>query len=128
MQQARLKIYCLSYYHVNSDESLVLNQTARFINGQLFLALTCLAPILITSGQVLSFSRTIIIAEVKDYSTDEKRDIFNTFEMEDQKDQDIPIDPFDLMNRLKRAGAMNNATTPSDALDEALNAFDESEY
>ena len=48
--------------------------------------------------------------------------------MEDQNDQGLPIDPFDLMNRLKQAGAMNNATTPSDALDEALNAFDESEY
>ena len=40
----------------------------------------------------------------------------------------MPIDPFTLMNRLKQAGAMNDATTPSDALDEALNAFDQSEY
>ena len=31
------------------------------------------------------------------------------------------------MNRLKQVGAMNNATTPSDALDAALNAFDQSE-
>ena len=123
-----LKFYCLSYYHVNSDESLVLNQTARFINGQLFLALTCLAPILIIAGQVFSSSRTIRISEVKNYSTDEKRDIYSTFDTEDQIDQGLPIDPFDLMNRLKQAGAMNNATTPSDALDEALNAFDQSEY
>ena len=123
-----LKFYCLSYYHVNSDESLVLNQTARFINGQLLLAFTCLAPILITAGQVFSSSRTIRISELKNYSTDEKRDIYSTFDTEDQIDQGLPIDPFDLMNRLKQAGAMNNATTPSDALDEALNAFDQSEY
>ena len=123
-----LKFYCLSYYHVNSDESLVLNQTARFINGQLLLAFTCLAPILITAGQVFSSSRTISISEVKNYSTDEKRDIYSTFDTEDQIDQGLPIDPFDLMNRLKQAGAMNNATTPSDALDEALNAFDQFEY
>ena len=103
-----------------------MNQTARFINGQLFLALTCLAPILITTGQVLSFSRTIIISELKNYSTDEKRDIYSTFDTEDQIDQGLPIDPFDLMNRLKQVGAMNNATTPSDALDAALNAFDQS--
>ena len=128
MQQARLKIYCLSYYHVNSDESLVLSQTARFINGQLFLAFTCLTPILITAGQVFSSLRTIRISEVNNYSTDEKRDIYSTFDTEDQIDQGLPIDPFDLMNRLKQAGAMNNATTPSDALDEALNAFDQSEY
>jgi len=103
-----------------------LNQTARFINGQLFLAITSLAPILITAGQVFSSSRTLKMSEVKNYSTDEKRDIYSTFDSEDQIDQGLPIDPFDLMNRLKQAGAMNNATTPSDALDEALNAFDQS--
>jgi len=105
-----------------------LNKTARFINGKLFLAFTCLAPILITAGQVFSSSRTIRISEVNNYSNDEKRDIYNTFDTEDQIDQGLPIDPFDLVNRLKQVGAMNNATTPSDALDEALNAFDQSQY
>ena len=128
MQQARLKFYCLSYYHVNSDESLVLNQTTRFINGQSLLAFSCLVPILITVVQVFSPSRTIRISELQNYSIDEKRDIYSTFDTEDQIDQGLPIDPFDLMNRLKQAGAMNEATTPSDALDEALNAFDQSDY
>ena len=105
-----------------------MNQTARFINGQLLLAFTCLTPILITAGQVFSSSRTIRISEVKNYSTDEKRDIYSTFDTENEIDQGLPLDPFDLMNRLKQAGAMNNATTPSDALDEALNAFDQAEY
>ena len=105
-----------------------MNQTARFIHGQLFLAFVCLTPILIMSGQVISSSRITKVSEVKNYSTDEKRDIYSTFDTEDQIDQGLPIDPFDLMNRLKQAGAMNNATTPSDALDEALNAFDQSEY
>ena len=104
-----------------------MKQTARFINGQLLLVFTFLAPILITAGQVFSSSRTIRISEVKNYSIDEKRDIYSTFDTEDQIDQGLPIDPFDLMNRLKQAGAMNNATTPSDALDAALNAFDQSE-
>ena len=66
--------------------------------------------------------------EVKNYSMDEKRDILKTFDTKDQNDQGFPIDPFDLMNQIKKIGAMNDATTPSDALDEALNAFDESEY
>ena len=105
-----------------------MNQIARFINGQLLLTLSCLAPILITAGQVFSSSRTIRISEVNNYSIDEKRDIYSTFDTEDQIDQGLPIDPFDLMNRLKQAGAMDNATTPSDALDEALNAFDQSVY
>ena len=124
-----LKFYCLSYYHGYSGESLVLNQTTRFINGQLLLVFICLAPILITAGQIFSSSsRTLRVSEVKIYSTDDKRDIYSTFDTEDQIDQVLPIDPFDLMNRLKQAGAMDNATTPSDAIDEALNAFDQSEF
>ena len=122
------KIYFLSYYYVYEEKKLVLNRASRFINGQFLLALTCLIPIFITAGEVIFFSRTTKISQVKNYSTDEKRDIYSTFETEDQIDQGLPIDPFDLMNRLKQAGAMNNATTPSDALDEALNAFDHSHY
>ena len=65
---------------------------------------------------------------MNNFAVDEKRDIFNTFDTEDQNDQGLPIDPFNLMNRLKQIGAMNDATSPSEALDEALNAFVESEY
>ena len=128
--RARLKNYCFSYYHVNSDESFVLNQTARFFNGQLLWTFSCLTPILITAGQVFSssYSRIIRISEVKNYSPDETRDIYSTFDSEDQIDQGLPLDPFDLINRLKQAGAMDNATSPSDALNEALNAFEQSEY
>ena len=122
------KIYYLSYYHGNPDESLVLNQTARFIHGQLLLAFFFLTPIIITNGRVFSSSGRVKIAEVKNYSINNDRDIYSSFDIEDQKDQGLPIDPIDLMNRLKQAGTMNNATTPSDALDEALNAFDQSEY
>ena len=104
-----------------------MNRTALFTNDQLFRAFAWLTPILIMSGQVISSSRITKLSELKNYSTDEKRDIYSTFDTEDQIDQGLPIDPFDLMNRLKQAGAMNNATTPSDALDDALNAFDQSE-
>ena len=102
-----------------------MNQSARFISGQ-FLALFFFTPILITTGRFVFESRIRSISELKDYSTDEKRDIFSTFDTEDQNNKGLPIDPFDLMNRLKQAEAMNNATTPSDALDEAINAFDQS--
>ena len=69
-----------------------------------------------------------MISEVKNYSLDEKRDIYSTFDTEGQNEQGLPIDPFDLMNRLNQADAMKNATTPSAALDEALKAFNQSEY
>ena len=105
-----------------------MHQTTRFIYGQLLLTFVCLTPILITTGQVISSSRRTKISELKNYSTDNKRDIYSTFDTENQIEQGLPLDPFDLMNRLKQAEAMDDATTPSDALDEALNAFDQSEY
>ncbi len=105
-----------------------MNQTSRLIRGQFLFACLFFAPIIISTGQLFLNYRSINISELKNYSIDEKRDIFNTFDSEEQKDQGLPIDPFDLMNRLKKAGAMNNATTPSDALDDALNAFNESDY
>ena len=105
-----------------------MNQASRFSHGLLLFALACLTPIFITVGQIKNSSRIKKISEVKNYLGDEKRDIYSTFDREDQIDQGLPLDPFDLMNRLKQAGAMNDATTPSDALDEALNAFDQFEY
>ena len=111
-----------------NDENLVLNQAAFFMSGKFLLTCFVCMPIVIATGRDVLNSRLIKISEVKNYSTDKQRDIFNTFDTRDQNDQGLPIDPFDLMNRLKQAGFMENATTPSDALDEALNAFDESEY
>ena len=105
-----------------------MNQTARFISVQLFFACMFLTPVFFKIGRGAFFPKLDKISELKNYSIDEKRDIYKTFDTEDQNDKGFPIDPFDLMNRLKQAGAMNDATTPSDALDDALNAFDESEY
>ena len=105
-----------------------MNQATRFIRGQFLLACIFFTPNIITVGRSFFYYRSIKIAEVENFSIDEKRDIFNTFDTKDQSNQGFPVDPFDLVNRLKQAGAMNDATTPSDALDEALNAFEEYEY
>jgi len=105
-----------------------LNQANRFIRGQFLLAFIFFISNIVWTGRSFFYYRPIKIAEVKNFSIDEKRDIFNTFDAKDQSDKGFPIDPFDLVNRLKQAGEMNNATTPSDALDEALNAFEEYEY
>ena len=106
---------------------MVLNKSAQLIIGQLLLAFFFLHKIANLTGREFFTSSPINIADVKNYSSDSKRDIHSTFDSEDQNDHGLPIDPFDLMNRLKQVGAMDNATTPSDALDEALNAFNESE-
>ena len=107
---------------------LVVNQTVRFFRGHFFLTFIFLVSIFFTKGLEMIFPRFAKISELKTYSIDQKRDIYNSFDSEDQNEQGISADPLDLLNRLKQAGSMNNATTPSDALDEALNAFDESEY
>ena len=54
----------------------------------------------------------------------QEREIHNTFSR-DQKNGAIidATNPMDLINRLRQATAMDNATTPSDAIDEALKAF-----
>ena len=36
----------------------------------------------------------------------------------------LPSNPFELVEMIKRANSMNDATKPSDALDEAIKSFD----
>ena len=105
-----------------------MNHNARFFHVQCLFFIICFTPILITADHFISSSRITKISEAKKYSTHQQRDIYSTFDTGDQIEQTLPIDPFDLMERLKQAEAMNNATTPSDAIDEALNAFDQSGY
>ena len=103
-----------------------MNLTTRFISGHFLFAFVFFTPIFLAIGRNDFYSKHTKIADVKNYSTDEKRDIFQSFDTKDQNDRGFPTDPLSLINRLKKAGAMKDATTPSDALDEALNAFNES--
>ena len=58
----------------------------------------------------------------------QEREIHNTFSRGQGKGALIDAtNPMDLINRLRQATAMDNATTPSDAIDDALKAFDEKE-
>ena len=41
----------------------------------------------------------------------------------DQGRSVIPTNPFELVEKLRRYNSLNDATTPSDAIDEALNSF-----
>ena len=54
-----------------------------------------------------------------------QRDIHNTFSS-DEKNGSIldATNPMDLINRLRQATAMDNATSPSEAIDEALKLLD----
>jgi hypothetical protein len=59
------------------------------------------------------------------YQSPQQRDVFQT--VPGQNDQESVLDatnPMELMNRLRRANAMNDATPPADAIDAALKALD----
>ena len=119
---------CLSYYHRNLEEDIVTNQILRFFRFQLILISVLLSSFGLIVGQKILFSELGYLSESMSYSIDKKVDIHNSFDSDDQKDQGIPMTPMDLMDRLRSAGAMNDATNPSDAIDEALSAFNELEY
>ena len=41
----------------------------------------------------------------------------------DESNSEFPSNPFEIVEMIRRANSMNNATNPSDALDEALDSF-----
>ena len=41
----------------------------------------------------------------------------------DEKSSELPTNPFEIVEMLRRANSMNDATNPSDALDDALESF-----
>ena len=45
----------------------------------------------------------------------------------DNNSSDLPTNPFEIVEMLRRANSMNDATKPSDAIDDALELFDKFE-
>ena len=41
----------------------------------------------------------------------------------DQDSSDFPTNPFEIVEMIRRQNSMNDATNPSDAIDDALNSF-----
>lgn len=59
------------------------------------------------------------------YQTREEREIFSTSPGGDSGAILDATNPMDLINRIQRAGAMDDATPPSDAIDAALKALEQ---
>ncbi len=56
----------------------------------------------------------------------EERELYSTFPENNDKGSILDVtNPMELMNRLRRATAMDNATEPSDAIDQALKALED---
>ena len=86
-----------------------------------FIAAFPIAVLCLTTG----FDR--VQAQVSgDYQTPQEREFYNTVPGSDDNGTIFDAtNPMDFMNRLRRSTAMDDATSPSDAIDEALNALEE---
>ena len=51
-------------------------------------------------------------------------EINRTINLDDDNNLDFPTNPFEIVDRLRRANSMNDATKPSDAIDDAIKSFD----
>ena len=51
-------------------------------------------------------------------------EINRSINYEEEDNFDLPTNPFEIVDRLRRANSMNDATKPSDAIDEAIKYFD----
>ena len=51
-------------------------------------------------------------------------EINRTINYEDEDNIDLPTNPFEIVDMLRRANSLNDATKPSDAIDEAIKSFD----
>ena len=51
-------------------------------------------------------------------------EINRSINFEEEDNLDLPTNPFEIVDRLRRANIMNDATKPSDAIDDAIKSFD----
>ena len=51
-------------------------------------------------------------------------EIDRTINMEEEDNLGFPSNPFEIVDRLRRANSMNDATKPSVAIDDAIKSFD----
>ena len=51
-------------------------------------------------------------------------EINRNMNLENEDNIDFPTNPFEIVDMLRRANSMNDATKPSDAIDDAIKSFD----
>ena len=51
-------------------------------------------------------------------------EINKTINLEDEDNFDLPTNPFEIVDRIRKYNSMNDATKPSDAIDDAIKSFD----
>ena len=51
-------------------------------------------------------------------------EINRAINLDDKDNFEFPTNPFEIVDRIRRANSMSGATTPSDAIDDAIKSFD----
>ena len=69
---------------------------------------------------LINFNSNILIAE-ESYLKNMQIDSSTKSE---EKNLGLPTNPFEIVEMIRRANSMNDATKPSDAIDDALKSFD----
>ena len=90
---------------------------------KLNLNLSKLAKVLILFISLINFKSISLIAEEPYFSEIE---IDSSTKLETNS-SDLPANPFEIVEMLRRANSMNDATKPSDAIDDALKLFNKFE-
>ena len=81
--------------------------------------LLLIAKIYILFISIISVKSTFLIAE-ESYLNEIEIDSSTKLET---SNSDLPTNPFEIVEMLRRANSMNDATNPSDAIDDALESF-----
>ena len=76
-------------------------------------------------GSCLSLSIAFFAQAAQAETLTQNQEIYKTFEGNEKKGTLLDVsNPMELMNLLRRATAMDNATNPSDAIDQALQSLE----
>tara|TARA_A100000164_G_C21223598_1_gene459444 strand:+ start:82 stop:378 length:297 start_codon:yes stop_codon:yes gene_type:complete len=86
---------------------------------KLNLHLSNLLKMFILFISLMNFKSTFLIAE-ESYLNEIEIDSSTKLET---NSSDLPTNPFEIVEMLRRANSMNDATKPSDAIDDALKSF-----
>ena len=79
--------------------------------------------ILILFISILNINSTLLSAE-ESYLNDIE---INSSTKSDTNSSDLPTNPFEIVEMIRRANSMNDATKPSDSIDDALKLFNKIE-
>ena len=68
------------------------------------------------------FYNDFVVSSQENYF--EEIELYNNTQDELESNKSLPTNPFEMVDMLRKVNSMNDATSPSDAVDEAIKTFD----